>query len=159
MLVPHDFSIQHEVHNESGTIDLAQRLAAVIPNQFLIGLIGTLGAGKTRFTKALAEAAGVNADLVTSPTFVICQCYQGTFRLYHVDAYRIADEDEWYELGLDEKMDEDAVMLIEWSDRFSHLLPAERLDIQIEPTSETARLFTFTAQGANAAAVLRAMGH
>lgn len=148
-------SYRHDVHDEQGTVALAQQLATILPEQLIIGLVGTLGAGKTRFTKALAVALGVHADQVTSPTFVMCQTYQGTSLLHHIDAYRIADEDEWYELGLDEKMDESAVVLIEWSDRFAHLLPRERLDITIEPIGETGRAFTFHGRGDEAATVIR----
>lgn len=126
---------------------LAKALAAVLPNRLLIGLVGTLGAGKTTFTKQLAAGLGVDPNDVTSPTFVICQAYRGRVTLNHVDAYRIADEDEWYELGLDEMIDDDAVTVIEWSDRFQHLLPADRLDIVIDHVGEQSRQFTLVPQG------------
>jgi tRNA threonylcarbamoyladenosine biosynthesis protein TsaE len=150
-----DVSLRHDVLDEAGTVAVAEQLATLLPEQLILGLVGTLGAGKTRFAKAFAAALGVAEDQVTSPTFVMWQTYHGSITIHHVDAYRIADEDEWYELGLDEKMDEPGIMLIEWSDRFAHLLPNERLDVHIEPSGETSRSFAFHAVGDRAATVVR----
>lgn len=156
MLAQHNV-FQRAVSSEQETEALAVRLAHVLPPRLFIGLVGTLGAGKTRFVKGLASGMGIPADDVTSPTFVMCQTHRGDHVLHHLDAYRIADDDEWYELGIEELLEEDAITVIEWSDRFVHLLPIERLDIQIEVTDEVCRTFTLTAHGAQALEVLRAL--
>ena len=76
-----------------------------------------LGAGKTRLVQAVAEASGIDRRTVTSPTFVLVQEYHATRTIYHADAYRLADADEFWQLGLDERFDEPVLVFIEWADR------------------------------------------
>lgn len=106
-----------------------------------IALCGTLGAGKTRFTQALAAACGVPRDEVVSPTFVLCQQYVGDRTIQHLDAYRLHDEDELRELGIDELLASDGLTIIEWADRVPDALPDEHLRIDIEVAGPTARRF------------------
>src|SRR5438552_10006282 len=84
-------------------------LAAVLPAGTIIALCGTLGAGKTRLVQAIAAACGVRREEVVSPTFVLCQQYRGRFVLNHLDAYRVRDEDEFRELGVEELFSSDAI--------------------------------------------------
>jgi tRNA threonylcarbamoyladenosine biosynthesis protein TsaE len=126
---------------------LAAALADLIPDRTVVALSGTLGAGKTRLVRGLAAAVGVPLDEVVSPTFVLCQEYRGRRTLYHFDAYRLRDEDEFLELGPDEYFDAPGVTLIEWAERVAGCLPRERLEIHIEPAGETNRKFTVTATG------------
>ena len=149
------YELQRVADDESSTADLALAVARALPKRLLIGLIGTLGAGKTRFVKGLAVGLGIPAENVTSPTFVLCQSHHGRCLLHHLDAYRVADDDEWFELGVDERIEEDAITVIEWSNRFAHLLPAERLDIRVDVVSETKRVFHFLATGTEAVETLR----
>jgi len=106
-----------------------------------IGLIGTLGAGKTHLLKAVATACGVPADEVVSPTFVLCREYHGNRDLFHIDAYRIADDDEFLQLGPEEWFDADALTFVEWSDRVAACMPPDRLDIRITVRDGDARTF------------------
>jgi tRNA threonylcarbamoyladenosine biosynthesis protein TsaE len=107
-------------------------LASAIDPGLVIALDGDLGAGKTVFVKGLAEGLGVDGDLVSSPTFVIAQRYEGrALRLHHVDLYRIEDEDELQGFGFDEMLDPPDIAAIEWSSRFPDALPADRLRISI----------------------------
>lgn len=118
-----------------------------LPQRVVITLEGTLGAGKTRFCQSLAAAAGIATEDVTSPTFTIVQQYQAPAsgdasrpglprppgrKFVHIDAYRLADEDEFIELGGEEILEEDAVILIEWPRRIAGCLPRQRLEITIE---------------------------
>ncbi|MDH4017711.1 MAG: tRNA (adenosine(37)-N6)-threonylcarbamoyltransferase complex ATPase subunit type 1 TsaE, partial [Actinomycetota bacterium] len=97
----------------------------------VIALDGPLGAGKTVFVKGLAEGLGVAADLVSSPTFVIAQRYDGgALRLHHIDLYRIDDADELLGFGFDEMLDPPDVAAIEWSSRFPQALPKDRLAVR-----------------------------
>ena len=82
---------------------------------------------------------GIPADDVVSPTFVLCQSYRGRRTLHHFDAYRIKDDDEFLELGVDEYFDSDGVTFVEWADRVASLLPADRIEITIEVTGPTSR--------------------
>lgn len=118
---------------------LASCLAEVLPKRVVIGLRGTLGAGKTRLVQAFAAASGVNRAVVTSPTFTIVQHYQGDRLIHHIDAYRLADEDEFIELGGEELIDDDATVIIEWPDRIARCLPIDTLmiELDVEPNPET----------------------
>lgn len=98
----------------------------------VIALDGPLGAGKTVFVKGLAEGLGVQPDLVSSPTFVIAQRYDGKrLRLHHVDLYRIEDEIELDGFGFDELLDPPGVAAVEWSSRFPAALPGDHLEVRI----------------------------
>ncbi|MEN6556898.1 MAG: tRNA (adenosine(37)-N6)-threonylcarbamoyltransferase complex ATPase subunit type 1 TsaE, partial [Thermoguttaceae bacterium] len=90
---------------ESDTARLGAALAEVLPNGTTVALCGTLGAGKTRLVQALAEASGVERRQVLSPTFVLIQEYHGRRSLYHIDAYRLRDADEFLALGPEEYFD------------------------------------------------------
>ena len=117
--------------------ELAQALVKLLPHRVVIGLRGTLGAGKTRFAQAFALASGIDQRQVTSPTFTIVQHYQGTRRIHHVDAYRLADEDEFIELGGEELLEEDATILVEWPERIARCMPddAVYIDLSVEEDS------------------------
>jgi tRNA threonylcarbamoyladenosine biosynthesis protein TsaE len=140
-------------HNLADTDRLGAALAASIPDGTTVALSGTLGAGKTRLVQAICVGCGVPAEEVVSPTFVLCQEYRGRRRLVHLDAYRIADDDEFLQLGVDEYFASDAIVLIEWAERVARCLPAERIEIQIEPLGETSRRFSIRASGARLAGV------
>lgn len=120
---------------------IASVLHKVLPRQIIIGLRGTLGAGKTRFVQAFAIAAGIEQSLVTSPTFPIVQHYHGERLIHHIDAYRLADEDEFIELGGEELLEEDATVLIEWPDRIAGCLPNDRitLDLSVDESDPNRR--------------------
>src|SRR5262245_54849084 len=131
--------------NEDDTKRLGAALAAALPPGTTVALIGTLGAGKTRLVQAFAAASGVPADQATSPTFVLVNEYRGRIPIYHIDAYRLRNEDEFAELGPEEYFESDGVTFVEWADRVSSLLPAERIDIRCEAVGETARNFSLRA--------------
>jgi tRNA threonylcarbamoyladenosine biosynthesis protein TsaE len=129
--------------NEQETERLGAALADVLPPQTVVALIGTLGAGKTRLVQAVATALGVPAGTVTSPTFVLVNEYrQGRLPVFHFDTYRLKDDDEFIELGPDEYFAADGLTFIEWADRVEHLLPEERVEIEIEVTGDTTRRVT-----------------
>lgn len=112
------------------------------PNSLVVGLVGTLGAGKTRFCQELAVALGASLGDVTSPTFTLHRTYEvdapsvamadGLERWHHLDLYRIADEDELWELGIEELWEQsDAWTFMEWADRFAGLMPEETVWIEL----------------------------
>jgi tRNA threonylcarbamoyladenosine biosynthesis protein TsaE len=124
---------------------LADALVNHLPPPLTIGLVGTLGAGKTSFAQAIARAAGIDSTDVTSPTFSLLQSHQGRIQIHHLDAYRVADEDEFLELGVSELFaDPGAWTLVEWADRVSRELPAETLWIKLsvddDPRTRTIEL-------------------
>ena len=141
-------------HSEADTQRLGQALAAELPLRATVALNGTLGAGKTRLVQALAAASGVDRHSVVSPTFVLVQEYHGVRTIYHIDAYRVRDDDEFLALGVDEYFYEDAVVLIEWAERVENCLPVERLTIDIEVTGPDERRFVLSAVGSELQATL-----
>jgi tRNA threonylcarbamoyladenosine biosynthesis protein TsaE len=133
--------------NESDTTQLGAVLAQSVSSGSVIGLNGTLGAGKTRLVQAIAAALGAEPGTVVSPTFVLIQQYQTTPPIYHIDTYRLADEDEFLELGVDEYFEGEGITVVEWADRMTDCLPIDRIDITIEVEGEQERLFVIHATG------------
>jgi tRNA threonylcarbamoyladenosine biosynthesis protein TsaE len=102
----------------------------------VIGLSGTLGSGKTQWTKYFAKHCGATPDDVASPTYLLVHRYPTSPPIYHLDAYRVGDADEFLELGVEELFEEPAFVIIEWSDRFADCLPESRLELHFEPVLE-----------------------
>lgn len=127
------------LNDETDTERLGQILADAVPDGATIALTGTLAAGKTRLTQAIAVACGVDRGEVVSPTFVLCQQYQARRSIYHLDAYRIGGDDEFLELGVDEYFDSPAITIVEWADRVADCLPNERVEIELNVLGDTRR--------------------
>lgn len=112
---------------------IADALHASLPERVVVALRGSLGAGKTRLTQCLAAAAGIDPAEVTSPTFGIVHHHRGQRLIHHIDAYRLADEDEFIELGGEELLEQDAALvLIEWPERIAGCLPPDHWTIELE---------------------------
>jgi tRNA threonylcarbamoyladenosine biosynthesis protein TsaE len=141
--------------DESATAAFGAVIAAVLPPGTTVALCGTLGAGKTRLVQAVATALGVEPRSVVSPTFVLVQQYHGRRDIYHIDTYRLRDEDEFLALGPEEFFDSDALVFVEWADRVANCLPADRVEIRIEVTGDDSRRFTVAAIGPRYADVVR----
>jgi tRNA threonylcarbamoyladenosine biosynthesis protein TsaE len=113
------------------TISIGKTLGSILKPGSVICLRGDLGAGKTHFAKGVALGLGIE-EHVTSPTYTIIKEYEGRMPFYHVDAYRLDDEDEAYELGLEEYLYGKGVTLIEWPERLQSVLPNDCLNINIK---------------------------
>ena len=131
--------------NLDQTDRLGAALARQLPDRTTVALCGTLGAGKTRLVQAVARGCGVPDGEVVSPTFTLCREHRARRTLYHLDVYRLRDEDEFLDLGPEEMFEADAITFIEWADRVIDCLPADRIEITIEPAGPTARHFTLRA--------------
>jgi len=132
----------------AGTEALGRRLGPLLFPGAVIALIGPLGAGKTHFTRAVAEGLNVrNPAAVNSPTFVLIQEYPARLPIYHFDTYRLASSRDFLDLGTDEYFHGDGVCLIEWADRFPEALPSERLEVRIGILTPTQRRFDVTSFG------------
>ena len=119
---------------------LGRRLGGRLGPGAVVGLVGTLGAGKTHLARAIAEGLGVaDGRVVTSPTFVLIQEYEGRLPVYHFDVYRLPDVAAFLDLGAAEYLEGDGVCLIEWADRVRGWLPAETLWIELEVTGAESR--------------------
>ena len=138
----------YDSRDEHDTALLGAALAAVLPPGSVVALNGPLGAGKTRLVQAVAEALGVPRSECVSPTFMLINEYWGRLPVYHFDAYRVKDDDEFLELGPDEYFEGTGITLVEWAERVQRCLPPQRLEIRIEPAGPSQRRFEITARGA-----------
>jgi tRNA threonylcarbamoyladenosine biosynthesis protein TsaE len=111
---------------------VGRELGRVAEPGTVLALIGELGAGKTQLAKGVAEGLGVRS-VVNSPTFVLMNEHVGRLRLYHIDAYRLEDPEEAAAAGLLDEREAGGVTVIEWSDRLSGWLPADRLELSLAP--------------------------
>jgi len=121
--------------SEQETIDVAIQLAKSLPTRTVLLLEGELGAGKTCFVRGLCEGLGGDPSQVNSPTFVIMQEYEiaQRRRLVHVDAYRLAGEEELETIGWDELLkDTHAIIAIEWPSRIKNAIPEGAISILID---------------------------
>ena len=133
----------------SRSIDDTRELAENIESEKFPGMViclnGELGSGKTLFVKAFASALGIQDD-VTSPTFNIIKEYlDGEMELYHMDVYRV--EDNYESVGIEDYFKKKGVVIIEWADMISDILPEERLDINIQIAGENSRVLTLVPHG------------
>ena len=129
--------------SEEATIALGAEIARELPRPAAVLLIGNLGAGKTTLAKGIVSGLGAApAEEVSSPTFTLIHEYgDGPSKVYHIDLYRLDDEAAVATLGLDEIFEKNAVVLVEWGERFPSLLPARRIEIRIVRTTEDGRDF------------------
>ena len=134
-----DAGLLIELDSEQETERLGQALADVCDPGCVIGLIGPLGAGKTRLVRAVAESLGVDPDAIASPTFVLIHEYAGRIPVYHFDVFRLESPQEFEDLGVADYWSAGGVCLVEWADRVRALLPVDAWQIRIEPLEPTRR--------------------
>jgi tRNA threonylcarbamoyladenosine biosynthesis protein TsaE len=124
--------------SEEETIALGEKIAAELPAQAVVLLIGNLGAGKTTLAKGIVKGLGAGSpDDVSSPTFTLIHEYSSS--VYHIDLYRLDTPEQVATLGLDEIFDRRAVVLIEWGERFPELMPQDRIEIRLQSDRENSR--------------------
>jgi len=127
---------------------LGARLSGQLRAGDVVLLRGDLGAGKSELARGIARGLGVT-ETVTSPSFTILNVYaSGSAPLYHFDWYRIEDEEELWELGVQDYLGGDGIALIEWPERAPEWIPDTCLEIRIEPAGETERTITLLRRGA-----------
>lgn len=127
--------------SEKQTEQFAERFAKTLSRGDVVAFEGTLGAGKTAFTRGLAK--GLNCiDGVSSPTFAIVNEYDGDIPLFHFDMYRIETLGELYSIGFFEYLERGGICAIEWSENIYSTLPEETIFVKLEKLSETQRKIT-----------------
>jgi len=138
----------HRLAGPEATVRAARALASLLGPGDAIGLVGDLGAGKTHFVQGLGAGLGLPAAVrVTSPTFTIVNQYRGgRLPLDHVDLYRIEQERELDNIGLDELFWGGGVVAVEWCDRFA-VLPADHLRVSLAGTGSHERVLDAEGRG------------
>ncbi|HVT92653.1 MAG TPA: tRNA (adenosine(37)-N6)-threonylcarbamoyltransferase complex ATPase subunit type 1 TsaE [Bryobacteraceae bacterium] len=138
--------------SEEETLALGRLLAGDLPRRAVILLIGNLGAGKTTLAKGIIDGLDAAApDDVSSPTFTLIHEYGAApgFKVFHIDLYRLDHAAQVASLGLDEILDRDAVVLLEWAERFPELLPDDRVEIRLTVEGEEGRRIEIRKPGSN----------
>ncbi|MEB7675286.1 tRNA (adenosine(37)-N6)-threonylcarbamoyltransferase complex ATPase subunit type 1 TsaE [Staphylococcus equorum] len=140
-----------KIKDLDGMAVFATTLAKYLSAGDLVLLNGDLGAGKTTLSQFIGKALGVKRN-INSPTFNIIKSYQGSnLRLHHMDCYRLEDSEE--DLGFNEYFEDEAVILIEWSQFISKFLPPSSLSINITTLNESERNIELEAQGVHYAKI------
>jgi tRNA threonylcarbamoyladenosine biosynthesis protein TsaE len=128
------------------TQEMASAFADACRPNDVIGLQGTLGAGKTCFVKGLARGLGIKESVV-SPTFVLLRRYEGRLALHHFDAYRLRGAGDMEGIGCTETFESGGVSVVEWADHVAACLPPEHFLLTFRVTGERRREFTLSAHG------------
>lgn len=133
---------EYTSNNTSDTEEVAQEVAQNLKGGELIALVGNLGAGKTVFVKALAQAFGIKEN-ITSPTFVLMKVYDADFgnikKLIHVDCYRLDQSEDLHDIGLSDYLGQDNnIVVVEWADKINEL-PDNTITITIDNLGEGKR--------------------
>lgn len=130
----------------AGTLSIAERIAEMLlPTPRMVILRGDLGVGKTTLVKGIAATLGAaEAEEVTSPTFTLVHEYAGpNVKIYHLDLYRLETERDLASLGVEEMITEpDALVLVEWGEKFASTLAFATGDVAIEDLGGNERLIT-----------------
>jgi len=139
MMITKRENIIIETTSPEETKSLGNSLAGVLKIKDVISFSGVLGAGKTCMIKGIASGFGLDENSVKSPSFTLINEYDGKLPLYHFDLYRMKDPSELYNIGWDDYLMRDGVVVVEWGEKAEDLLPEIRININIEIISETKR--------------------
>ena len=134
------------------TISLGEKLGKLLPANSILAMNGDLAAGKTTFTKGIGIGLGIK-QVINSPTFNILKIYEGSKTLYHIDAYRL--EENPYNLGFEEYMDDDGIMVIEWFDYMKDMISNDYLELKFKYIDDETREIEFIPHGSKYDDVLK----
>jgi len=139
-------TVQIETETVADTMQAGRRLAAFLRPGDVVALCGRLGAGKTAFAGGLAEGLGIEEPVI-SPSFVLVRSYHSGFiPLVHVDVYRLGSVGEFADLDALEEA-RDGVLIVEWGDAVSSVLPEDHLRVEIMIRDEDHRSIRFVPSG------------
>jgi tRNA threonylcarbamoyladenosine biosynthesis protein TsaE len=127
-------------HSGEETFELARKMAAGFEGKEVVLLFGELGAGKTVFAKGIAAGAGVaDPDRVSSPSFTLINVYEGRYRIFHIDLYRLEREAEIADLGWEDMLGQ-GIVVVEWAEKLT--FPVEGIRVRIETAGDDDRRIT-----------------
>ena len=132
------------IYTEDQIAEVTEQLIQEVPSKTLC-FHGEMGAGKTTLIKALVKQLGA-VDEANSPTFGIVNEYHKadeTLLAYHFDFYRLNDENEAYDLGIEDYFNTDAWLFMEWPEKIEAILPLDAVHIQIEVVDFNTRKLSF----------------
>ena len=138
--------MQFVSHNTQETEQFGEEVAKSLRGGDVLAFSGSLGMGKTAFTRGLARGLGCRGR-VTSPTFTIVNEYDGKTPLFHFDMYRLGSSDELFDIGWDDYLARGGVCAVEWSERVSDALPDDTIYVDIARGEEDENMRTITVTG------------
>ena len=134
--------MQITTHSADETQALGQKLASRLAPGDVIAYFGDLGAGKTAFTRGLAQGLGIT-DPVTSPTYTIVNEYlSGRIPLFHFDMYRLSSSDELFDIGWEDYLSRGGVCAVEWSEKVEDAFFGDEIVLRIEKLGDSVRKIT-----------------
>ena len=138
--------MQFVSHSIQETEQFGEEVAKSLRGGDVLAFTGSLGMGKTAFTRGLARGLGC-CGRVTSPTFTIVNEYDGKTPLFHFDMYRLGSSDELFDIGWDDYLARGGVCAVEWSERVSDALPDDTIYVDIARGEEDENTRTITVTG------------
>ena len=136
--------MQITTHSADETQALGKKLAESLRPGDVIAYFGDLGAGKTAFTRGIAEGLGVS-EQVTSPTYTIVNEYlSGRLPLFHFDMYRLGSSDELFDIGWEDYVNRGSVCAVEWSENVEDAFYGDEVVVRFEKLGPTTRRITIT---------------
>ena len=138
--------MQFVSHSAEETERFGESLAQELRAGDVLAFTGSLGMGKTAFTRGLARGLGCRGR-VTSPTFTIVNEYEGKTPLFHFDMYRLGSSDELFDIGWDDYLARGGVCAVEWSERVSDALPGDTIFVDIARGEEGENMRVITVTG------------
>lgn len=129
--------MQYTTQSTQATQRLGEALGRTLQAGQVVAFFGDMGAGKTAFITGIARAFGVE-DAVSSPTFALMHEYPASVPLYHFDMYRISSWEDLYSTGYFDYLDQqNAILLIEWSENIVDFLPEDCITVRIQAIGGT----------------------
>ena len=130
-----------ETENPDETIHLGQELSGYLENGDIIALDGGLASGKTTFIKGILQGLKYKKP-VTSPTFTLINEYDAVSPVIHIDCYREENLERWIKVGLNDYINEENIVIIEWADKIASLLPNDHIQIKFVHKGQDKREIT-----------------
>lgn len=116
----------------SETFRIGKLIGETLGEGAIVALIGELGAGKTSLTQGIARGLGIEEGYqITSPTFTLINEYPGRLHLVHLDVYRLSGPADLFDLGYEEYLSGENVLVIEWAERIQDVLPDKTIFIMM----------------------------
>jgi len=137
--MPEKRQLRYTSNSPADTLTIARAVGGALLPGDVVALVGDLGAGKTLFCKGVGEGLGIPPDRIVSPTFTIVTEHQGPVPLFHIDAFRLANEREAEDIGMREILSGEGVCLVEWAERIKDLLPKGCIQVTFTISGEDRR--------------------
>ncbi len=142
--------------SDQETIRLGRRLGRILSKGDVVGLAGELGSGKTWFAKGLALGPGIPSEMVvTSPSFTLVNEYEGECPFYHMDLYRLDNLSDVQSIGLEEYLNDESIVAIEWANRWPEILPEGTVTVTLVVIDDHRREITLSGRHSRALEIIR----